>query len=77
MKTERHKRFRGSPAVPATSDVMMIQESLQVAGFYQGSIDGIVGRSTESALRAYKKARRMPVSNEISAALIEHFRESA
>lgn len=61
----------------STHDVMMIQESMQVAGFYRGAIDGLAGPVTFTAVRAYKKKYHMPVNNHLTAEFIAHLREHA
>lgn len=67
---------RGAPTA-STHDVMMIQESMKVAGFYRGEVDGLAGTATFSAVRAYKKKHHMPVNNQLTDEFIEHLREHA
>ena len=55
----------------------MIQESMQVAGFYQGDIDGLAGSLTYGAVRAYKKKNHMPVNNHLTEEFIDHLRQYA
>jgi peptidoglycan hydrolase-like protein with peptidoglycan-binding domain len=67
---------RGAPSAP-THEVMMIQESMKVAGFYRGDIDGQAGTLTFTAVRAYKKKNHMPVNNQLTNEFIDHLREHA
>lgn len=67
---------RGAPTA-STHDIMMIQESMKVAGFYQGALDGLAGPLTFNAVRAYKRQHKMPVNNRLSADFIAHLREHA
>lgn len=67
---------RGAPTA-STQDIMMIQESMKVAGFYGGEIDGVAGPQTYSAVRAYKKHHHMPVNNSLSDEFVLHLREFA
>jgi Putative peptidoglycan binding domain len=41
------------------SQVAQIQRRLRAAGYYRGSIDGVMGPRTRSALRAYQRDRGM------------------
>jgi len=67
---------RGSP--PATTDeVMLIQETLQVKGLYNGAIDGIPGKETMRAVRHYKRQAQMPINNSLSAEFVDHIRHQA
>jgi hypothetical protein len=42
-----------------------VQGELQRLGYYQGSIDGILGRVTQDALRRYQRDRGLPVTGAI------------
>jgi lipid-binding SYLF domain-containing protein len=59
----------GGPASPVTAlkkpDVMRAQESLHEKGYYNGSIDGIIGPMTRKALREYQKAENLPISGQL------------
>lgn len=66
---------RGAPPV-STSDVMMIQESLQVKGLYTGEIDGIPGSETLRAVRSYKKMNNIPVNNRLGEEFVSHLRSA-
>jgi Putative peptidoglycan binding domain len=45
------------------ADVVQLQRRLKAAGYYHGSIDGIMGPRTRSALRAYQRNRGMAGNN--------------
>jgi len=58
------------PASPATAslkkpDIMRAQESLHEKGYYNGSIDGIIGPMTRKALREYQKAENLPINGQL------------
>ena len=45
--------------------IALVQSELQRLGYYQGSIDGILGRVTQDALRRYQRDRGLPVTGAI------------
>lgn len=56
------------------NDVKTSQELLAVGGFLKGEADGIYGKETASAVSAYQKARKLPVSGMIDEATLEMLR---
>jgi hypothetical protein len=48
-----------------------IQERLTAAGFDTGGADGVIGRNTETAIRAYEQQQGLPVTGQPSRALLE------
>jgi len=66
---------RGAPKV-STSDVMLVQETLQVQGLYAGEVDGIPGTATMRGVRAYKKNNKMPVNNTLDAEFVALLRQT-
>lgn len=62
-------------SLAATSDVMMVQETLKVLGLYDGEIDGYAGSETYRAIRIYKKSRHMAPTNAITQEFIDHLRD--
>ncbi len=64
---------RGSP-LASTGDIMLVQESMKVAGLYHGEIDGQPGIQTLSAVRTYKKRHGMPANNTLDDDFIAHLR---
>ncbi len=50
-------RYRGQ------STVVEVQRQLAQAGFYRGSIDGIMGPQTRRAIRAYERSREYGMTN--------------
>lgn len=66
---------RGSPPV-STADIMLIQESLQVRGLYNGEVDGIPGAKTLRAVRSFKKQSKIPVNNELDDEFVSFVRQS-
>jgi len=65
---------KGSPPTASTSDIMLIQETMQDLGLYTGAIDGIPGIKTMRAVRTYKRRAKMPQNNSLTAEFIEHLR---
>ena len=60
-----------------TEDIMMVQESMRVAGLYDGEIDGLAGSKTYAAVRAYKKQEHMPPNNALTPEFIAYLRMHA
>ena len=50
--------------------IQHVQLALTYAGFYQGSIDGIMGPATRAAIVAYRKSKGLTESEYIDAALL-------
>jgi lysozyme family protein len=67
---------RGYP-LARTEDIMMIQETMQVMGLYDGVVDGLAGSKTFRAVRAYKKSIHMAPNNSLTEGFIEHLRTEA
>jgi hypothetical protein len=53
------------------STVARVQERLSRAGYYTGSIDGVIGPRTRSAIRAYERRHGLPVDGVIDSRLLE------
>jgi len=66
---------RGAPSV-STSDIMLVQETLQVQGLYNGEIDGIPGTGTMRGVRAYKKNNKLPVNNTLDSDFVNLLRDT-
>jgi peptidoglycan hydrolase-like protein with peptidoglycan-binding domain len=54
--------------------VESVQRELAAAGYYKGSIDGVVGRKTREAISAYQAAAGLKPDGKPSAELAEHIR---
>ncbi len=48
-----------------------VQTELTRAGYYHGAIDGVYGPDTASAIRAYRKAKGLPVTGQIDRKLLK------
>jgi hypothetical protein len=48
------------------SKIREIQTALQKAGFYSGAIDGVIKRSTMSAVNAFQQSKNLPTDNYIN-----------
>ena len=42
------------------------QQGLAKGGYYKGTVDGVMNKSTESALKAWQKANKMPVTGKLT-----------
>jgi len=67
---------KGSPPDASTSDIMLVQESMAVLDLYQGAIDGIPGKQTMRAVRAYKRSQKLPSNNTIDAEFVSYLRNA-
>lgn len=67
---------KGSPPGASTSDIMLVQETMQGHGLYKGEIDGIPGKKTMHAVRSYKRRNKMPQNNALTEDFIAHLRNS-
>jgi hypothetical protein len=56
--------------------VIEVQRRLARAGYYHGAIDGIVGRETRRAIRAYERDHKMPAYGVIDRQLLTTLRVS-
>ena len=61
-------RFAGYPA--ADSLAAEVQIELAQRGYYRGPIDGIIGRGSRSALRAFQHRAGLPVTGRIDRATL-------
>lgn len=52
------------------SVVVRVQQRLARAGYYRGSIDGVIGGGTRSAIRAYERAHGLRVDGRIDDRLL-------
>src|SRR5438132_8818078 len=52
------------------SVVVQVQRRLAGAGFYSGPIDGVMGRGTRRAIRAFERSRGLPVDGTIHRRLL-------
>lgn len=59
-----------SSAYGGASIVVQVQSRLARAGYYHGAIDGVTGRQTRYAIRAYERAHNMRVDGAISQQLL-------
>jgi len=65
---------KGSPPSASSSDIMLVQETMQGLGLYNGVIDGIPGNQTMHAVRIYKRRNKMPQNNTLTQEFVEHLR---
>jgi membrane-bound lytic murein transglycosylase B len=78
-------RLRGGPAIIANwprEDVPLaraereeLQARLQARGFNPGPVDGIIGKATRDAVRAFQRSAGLPADGHSSKALLERLRQ--
>lgn len=56
---------------------MWLQSRLTAHGFAVGGIDGVVGKTTIAAIKAFERAHKMPVNGTADAAVVEALRKSS
>jgi peptidoglycan hydrolase-like protein with peptidoglycan-binding domain len=66
-------------AVPVSSELLSlyttaVQEALQAKGYRPGAADGRLGPRTREAIRRYQQDYGLPVTGEVSLALVNHLR---
>lgn len=52
------------------------QAGLAKAGYFKGKQDGVYGKSTRNALKAYQKANKLPVTGQLSDSLLTRLSSS-
>ena len=52
------------------SVVVQVQQELARAGYYRGTIDGVIGNGTRRAIRAYERANGLPVDGRLDTQLL-------
>ena len=52
--------------MPDHKEVRAVQESLKAKGYDPGPIDGVLGHKTTSALKAFQKAEKLPITGELT-----------
>ena len=62
------------PPEMADAFVYGIQEELHVHGYRPGRVDGVAGRQTKSAIRAYQRDAGLPVTGNASKELLDHLK---
>ena len=71
-----------APAAPAETArpragkdlVLAVQRELQVRGYYTGALDGIAGRGTQAAVRAFQRDAGFPVTGGVDERLLAELR---
>jgi hypothetical protein len=64
--------YRGS--VVDNSLAVDVQRALRSHGYYYGSIDGVIGSGSRSAIRAYQHDRGLPITGRIDRELLRSLR---
>jgi peptidoglycan hydrolase-like protein with peptidoglycan-binding domain len=55
----------GVAAFVIQNEIKKIQETLRDEGHYRGKVDGVVGLRTRAGIRAYQKAKNIPVTGRV------------
>jgi hypothetical protein len=55
----------GVPPFVIQNEIKKIQETLRDEGHYRGKVDGVVGLRTRAGIRAYQKAKNIPVTGRV------------
>ncbi len=62
----------GMPPETFRAFVSGTQEALNEHGFKAGGVDGRMGSRTQSAIRSYQRAAKLPVDGCVSQGLLDH-----
>ena len=65
-KTEKTTEHATHHAAWTKEQIKQAQEGLAKGGYYKGKNSGIMNKETQSALRAFQKANKMPVTGRLS-----------
>ena len=58
-------RARGRHSLANAEQVRQVQQKLNDIGYHAGSVDGVLGPQTESALRQFQQARNLDATGHI------------
>ena len=61
----------------STELVKSIQKTLARLGYDAGPVDGLIGASTNTAIRKFERDRKLPVKGRISGRLVRELREAS
>jgi hypothetical protein len=64
--------YDGTPVEVSRAQLRLIQKFLQAEGLYNGKIDGLMGRLTRAAIRAYEGQQNLPKTGQVTRGLISH-----
>ncbi len=59
------------PRLLTKENLKLVQERLKAEGVYAGSVDGLMGPQTETALRRYQEKEGLPVSGAADEATLK------
>jgi hypothetical protein len=65
---------QSNPGLAANSLAREVQQSLAMAGYYHGSVDGHIGPMTREAIGHYQNNHHLPVTNRIDESLLQSLR---
>lgn len=71
------KTAKGEPGAAARDVILMVQQSLIMLGAPGLKADGLMGTSTQRAIRAFEAKNKMPQTGRISGALVKRFGDLA
>ena len=68
-KTETHAKSAATTSKHhawSKEDIKAVQEALAKGGYYKGEATGVMNKATESALKAWQKANKMPANGKLT-----------
>jgi peptidoglycan hydrolase-like protein with peptidoglycan-binding domain len=65
-KTEAKPKSTTKHTAWTKDQIKAAQAGIAKGGYYKGTVDGVWNKSTESALKAWQKANKMPVSEHLT-----------
>lgn len=64
-------------AIPASPNVVEVQQLLTAQGYEPGTVDGLYGTRTQTAIEAYQRDRGLTVTGTVDEALVAQLRQTA
>ena len=65
VKSNEELNLNKTGEVNQQADPKQIQSALKNAGYYQGAVDGKLGKKTRRAVRAFQRANNLPVDGKV------------
>jgi murein L,D-transpeptidase YcbB/YkuD len=65
LNTRRVQRINVVPEIKSRPNAKQIQTALKKAGYYQGGIDGRIGKQTRQAIKKFQKDNNLKVDGKV------------